>query len=272
MTVSVRSLGSGSSGNALLIASATGKVLVDCGIGARALGGGLRAANTSLEQLDAVLVTHEHIDHVRAIPSIRKASIPIVCTRGTASAAGLLDRGWEEVRIGRDLRVGGMTVIPVNVAHDAAEPCGYVIQADGYHIVVMTDLGSPPPNAHEVLVDADLIAIEANHDELMLRRGPYPAILKRRVLSDRGHLSNLDCGSLLAGSLRDRRGSTTIWLAHLSTTNNRPNLATATVVSALASAGRVFPVEALARHGQDQVWRPGQVDTTPRQLALGFGG
>ena len=110
--------------------------------------------------------------------------------------------------------------------------------------------------------------LEANHDEAMLRIGPYPEYLKRRVLSNHGHLSNADCGRLLAESLRDRSAPRTVWLAHLSATNNRPALARRTVAAALAARGAVHAVEPLARHGHHQTWRPGEPVVAPVQLAM----
>jgi len=268
VAVTVRNLGSGSSGNAVLISSPVGTVAVDCGVGARALALGLRAAGTALADLDAVLLTHEHADHVRSLPAALAVGVPIVCTAGTAGAASLPSQQWQPIARRGEAVVAGLLVRAIPVAHDAAEPCGYVVSAEGVRVVVVTDLGSPSDELAEHLADADLIVVEANHDEMMLRNGPYPERLKQRVLSASGHLSNADCGLLLARALSSRGRLRTIWLAHLSTTNNRPGLAQRAVVGALAARGASHIVEPLVRHGHHQVWHSSGAGSTSRQLAF----
>ena len=268
MTLTVRNLGSGSSGNALLIDAGDAVVAVDCGIGTRSLAAGLRAAGRALSDLDAVLITHEHVDHVRAVPYLVKAAVPLLATAGTARAAALPPPGLKPIRVDRPVRVKGLTVTALPVSHDASEPCGFLVEAAGGSVAVLTDLGRPDDALADPLAVADLIVLEANHDEAMLRRGPYPAHLKRRVLSATGHLSNDDCGRLLAAALHRGRRPQTVWLAHLSLTNNRPALAKQTVERLLAAGGTVLPVEPLARHGHEQVWRLGQTTTASVQLPL----
>ena len=268
MTLTVRSLGSGSSGNALLIEAAEAALVVDCGIGTRALTAGLRAAGRRLADLDAVLVTHEHVDHVRSLPQVVRAGVPLVATVGTARAAAFPPRGVEQVRLGRPVRLEGLSITPLPVSHDAAEPCGFHLEAGSGSLAVVTDLGCPDDALREYLAASDLIVLEANHDEAMLRGGPYPAHLKRRVLSPRGHLSNADCGRLLAAALAGEQRPRTIWLAHLSQTNNRPALAKQTVERLLAERDVVQPVVPLSRHGHEQVWRLGEATRASVQLAL----
>ena len=266
--LTVRSLGSGSSGNALLIDSGDAAVLVDCGVAIRPLAAGLKAAGRRLDDLDAVLLTHEHIDHVRLLPRVQAAHVPVVATAGTARAAAVAPRVWQEIRLGGRLRLNRLTVTALAVAHDAAEPCGYLIETDDARIVVLTDLGSPDPALIEYLAAADLIVLEANHDEAMLRRGPYPAHLKRRILSATGHLANSDCAQMVVTALGDARSTRTIWLAHLSLTNNRPDLARSAVERALVARGTAHRVVPLPRTGHDLVWRPGQPATTALQMSL----
>ena len=254
MSLTVRNLGSGSSGNALLIDAGEAAIAVDCGIGARALAAGLRAAGRQLADLVAVLLTHEHVDHVRAVPQVVRAGVPLVATAGTARAAALARPNWEEARLGATLRIGGLSVTALGVSHDAVEPCGYHVAAADASLTVITDLGCPDGALQEYLAASDLIVLEANHDVALLRAGPYPAHLKRRVLSPTGHLSNDDCGRLLAAALGDDARRRTIWLAHLSTTNNRPALAQRTVQLALAARGIALPVAPMARYGHQQVW------------------
>lgn len=270
--LTVRNLGSGSSGNALLVDADGTALLVDCGIGARALTAGLRAADRPLSTIDAVLLTHEHADHVRALPQVARAKLPIVATGGTALAAELARDRREVAPCGRPIAIGALTVTPLAVSHDAAEPCAFHIESPSGSLLVATDLGRPAEGWQDRLAACDLIVIEANHDEAMLRSGPYPAHLKRRVLSERGHLSNAACGAFLAAALHaTTHRSPTIWLAHLSATNNRPTLAQATVGRLLAERHLALPVLPLPRHGGNAHWRRGEVDPTPRQLPLLFG-
>jgi phosphoribosyl 1,2-cyclic phosphodiesterase len=267
----VRSLGSGSSGNALLVESEDCLIAVDCGIGARELVSGLRAAGRTLAELDAVLLTHEHTDHIRALPPVIAGKVPVLATAGTARAARLPMAAWEPVRAGAPVSIKWLEVTPLAVSHDAAEPCGYFVRCGACAIAVFTDLGSPHESLHPYLAASDLVVLEANHDEHLLRRGPYPAHLKRRVLSDVGHLSNVDCGSLLAAALPLDGRTRTVWLAHLSTTNNRPELARTTVRHALAAHGVDAEVVSLPRYRQDVVWTPAMASRRPVQLGLELG-
>lgn len=271
MSVGVRSLGSGSSGNGLLIEGDGTSLVVDCGIGPRVLASGLRAAGRTVGELDAVLLTHEHVDHVRALPRVIKERVPVIATAGTLRAAGIAPGGAEAIALGGELAVAGASVTAIGVSHDAAEPCGYHVRLAGMAVTVVTDLGRPEPALAAYLAAADLIVIEANHDEAMLRAGPYPAHLKRRVLSATGHLSNAACGRLLLEALAGSRRRPTVWLAHLSTTNNRPTLARQTVQRAIAAGGFVAPVVPLPRHGHDLVWRPGLSSAETVQLSLPLG-
>lgn len=264
----VRSLGSGSSGNALLVDTGDCLLVVDCGIGPRALAQGLRAAGRRFEDLDGVLLTHEHTDHVRSLPTIVARRVPVLATPGTARATRLPITGWQPVRPHATLKLGATEVTPLPVSHDAAEPCGYYLRSHSEAVTILTDLGTAHESLHDYLAASDLIVLEANHDEDMLRYGPYPAHLKRRVLSPTGHLSNAACGSLLVAALPTDGRSRTIWLAHLSTTNNRPELARAAVQAALAKREDQAEVLALPRYGQDIVWRSGPA--APAQLGLEF--
>ena len=268
MVVSVRNLGSGSSGNALLVDAGDTVVAIDCGVGPQALLAGLQASGRRAEQLDAVLLTHEHVDHVRSLPQVSRWGVPVVATSGTARATASVARSYEEIRRSRPMQVGSLEITAIDVSHDAAEPCGFHLRAAGVSVTILTDLGSANGDLVEYLGAADLIVIEANHDEAMLRSGPYPAHLKRRVLSATGHLSNADCGRLLAAALAGDQRARTIWLAHLSRTNNRPILARQTVERALAAHGVAQPVVPLLRHGHEQVWPSGEVAPVAVQMPL----
>ncbi len=268
----VRSLGSGSSGNAVILRSERATIAIDCGVGPGMLRQGLESFQSSFAELDALLVTHEHIDHVRSLPSMIKSNCAIVSSAGSARATGIPAPRWSEMSPGRDLTVGDMVITMIPVSHDAAEPCGYHIHVQGRRVTVVTDLGeaSEPLQAH--LEESDLIIVEANHDEDTLRRSPYPERLKRRILAPTGHLSNADAGRLLAAALRRSGRAPTIWLAHLSTTNNRPALAKATVERALREVGSASPVSVLPRRSMSTVWT-GAASSSPavsRQLRFEF--
>ena len=270
MSLSVRSLGSGSSGNCLLIDTGETVVALDCGIGIRAMTAGLRAAGRTPTELSAILVSHEHSDHAQLVPTLIKRDIPIIATAGTARALRLRSQQWEAACPMQSMRVGTINVTAFPVSHDAADPCGFLIETGNRRIVVVTDLGQANATLQDAIGTADLIVLEANHDEGLLRQGPYPAYLKRRVLSTRGHLSNADAARLIANA-GDTVPNRTVWLAHLSRTNNRPDMATAAVREALTHRGRtIAEILALPRHGHEPVWSPDDSPVTTRQMPLPF--
>jgi len=267
MTIVAQSFGSGSSGNGLLVRAGSTAILIDCGIGPRILSGHLRAHGITPRELSAILITHEHDDHVRGLASLRKIGAPIRCSIGTARALGLSEREHVGVNPGQPFRCGDAEITPIAVSHDAAEPMGYAIGLEGFRICVVTDLGTPNSYLAESIATADLIVFEANHDEHMLRSGPYPAHLKRRVASDSGHLSNRRAGEFLEEALRRDRRRRTIWLAHLSETNNRPDLARSTVASAFGIDADFHDIVALPRRSPGPIWRPVPTEQTV-QLGL----
>lgn len=255
LLVSIRSFGSGSSGNAMLIEAGSSAVLIDAGVAPRTLRAGLALVGRAPDQLSAVLLTHEHIDHVRGVGWFTKRGVPVVSTAGTAAAIELASSSFMRALPGKQLSLDGLVIQPLSVSHDALEPCGYLIETPSTRVTVVTDLGCANDALIEPLATSDLIVLEANHDETMLRRGPYPAYLKRRVLSDVGHLSNADCAELLTRSLSARQTPVTIWLAHLSQTNNTPAIAIRSVQSALADKVGPFKLITMPRHGSDLAWR-----------------
>lgn len=219
------SLASGSSGNALLVQHDTVTGLIDCGIGANRLRSELLAFGLRLSELSFVYVTHEHIDHIRAAPALMRAGVPIVTGPGTARAMGVDPGSWIGVRHGTRFECGGIEVRAVRTSHDAAEPLGAVVSFGGITAAVFTDLGEWDEITVDAMRDADVIVVEANHNLEMLKRGPYPAHLKRRVLSSVGHLSNEDCGRLTEVVRQRASRLPVIYLAHLSETNNTPGQA-----------------------------------------------
>ncbi|MFT4040770.1 MAG: MBL fold metallo-hydrolase [Thermomicrobiales bacterium] len=262
------SLGSGSSGNALLVQTPRATLLVDCGVGVRKLTAALAQHGQRLSDVDAVLLSHEHVDHNKEAGRLQRAGATIVSTRGALTASALTAGAHEVVSPDRPVTVQDVEVTGIAVRHDAAEPCGFLIQAAGITICAFTDLGSVSGGIAEAVAASDLVVMEANHDEQMLRRGPYPVHLQRRILAETGHLSNATSGELLAGALRQARQSPTIWLAHLSETNNRPRTAITAVTQHLSRAGLKLPVEALPRRETGPTWRSDEIRRSQRQMTL----
>lgn len=228
--IRLMSLASGSSGNSILVQHGDAAGLIDCGLGPNRLKSELLALGMSLSDLSFVYITHEHIDHIRSVPALVRAGVPVVTGAGTAQAMGLSNE-WVKVKHGSRFECGGIEVSAVRISHDAAEPLGAVVSFAGMTAAIFTDMGEWDAVTVDAMTRADVIVVEANHNLDMLRRGPYPAHLKRRVLSSVGHLSNDDCGRL-TDTVRDRSGKEpTIYLAHLSETNNTPAQAVADVAS-----------------------------------------
>ena len=268
----VTSLGSGSCGNAILVRTRNATLLIDCGVGIRRLSRSLLNHGLALPDVDAVLISHEHSDHVRELPRFEAMGTPILSTRGSARATSLHQRNWIETRPESPLALADVEIVAIPVSHDAAQPCGFLIRTAAGSVTVLTDLGCMAGPATDAIAESLLVVLEANHDEGLLRRGPYPAYLQRRILSDAGHLSNDDCAELLALSLRGARRLPTVWLAHLSETNNRPSLARQTVQHRLERAGLKLEVVPLPRRETSSTWQSGTARGGVAQLSLDFWG
>ena len=216
----IASLGSGSRGNGTLVEGPDGCVLVDCGFSVRETERRLRALGLSPDDLTAILVTHEHDDHLSGVmPLARRHRLPVFMTAGTARAAQ--PGASDDVRLlgsGERRMIAGMNVEAVAVPHDAREPVQYIFAAAGRHFGVLTDLGSVTPHVVERYRRCHGLLIEANHDRSLLATGPYPPSLKRRVGGAWGHLSNCQTAQLLQmlgdGPLR------TLVVGHVSQQNN----------------------------------------------------
>jgi phosphoribosyl 1,2-cyclic phosphodiesterase len=266
-------LASGSKGNCMVISSSRTRILVDAGLSCRELFKRMRAVEEEPATLDAILVTHEHQDHVHGLAvTARKLDIPVYFTEATHRAwmrwmvpqkrmtyADWLERrrqaalatsagaspeepdfeeieaepaekadpcrlpGVEYFRAGNSFSVGDITVSSFTIPHDAADPVGFVFEADGVRVGVATDLGYVPPNVQQRLKGCDVLMIESNHDLEMLRDGPYPWSVKQRVMSRVGHLSNDAAAGFLEKNYDGQ--ATYVVLAHLSESNNLPELA-----------------------------------------------
>lgn len=229
------SVASGSSGNCHYIEKKTTKILIDVGISGKAADTALRSRNIELSNVDAILITHEHLDHIKGIGVVsRRYDIPVYATPKTWEAIGssmgkLKEKNYLFFEKNRPLTIGDLQLKPFATSHDAVDSCGFVIEDGITKIAVATDLGCVTPVVESALSSCDLVVLEANHDIEMLKMGNYPYHLKRRVLSERGHLSN-DASAELATKLVTQ-GTKSILLAHLSGENNLPILAYETVAS-----------------------------------------
>lgn len=233
-------LGSGSGGNALIVESGDRRLLLDAGFSCRYIERALRDLGEEASDIDAILLTHEHDDHVRGADRLSaRHGIPVFATEGTLAKAPLSEGTRSSavaVRSGAPFEVADFFVEAFRLPHDAREPVGYVIEdRQGLRLGAAYDLGARTRLAWGRLADLDALVIEANHDLQMLRNGPYPWHLKQRVASRHGHLSNADAALGVAELLSDRLRK--IVLYHLSRTNNAPALAAQAVGAELDANG-----------------------------------
>ena len=232
-------LGSGSRGNAIVIEHGSSCVLIDAGLGPRTLCSRLAEVGIAPQRILALVLTHEHIDHVRGARALgRRFDWPVYATRGTHSRlAGLRHCRREVIEASRPALVDGMTIEPWRISHDAAEPVAFFVTAHdtGERAVVAYDLGYVSSGLAEACTHVDIVVVESNHDEGMLRAGPYPPSLQARIASPHGHLSNRAAGILIRHAATRRAKH--VVLAHLSETNNSPEVALRTARRSLAGAG-----------------------------------
>lgn len=232
----VTALSSGSKGNSVLVEGASGSLLVDAGLSARDLLARIAATGADPSAIHAVLVTHEHTDHLRGLDAfIKRLDIPAYGTSGTMAEFLLHRKSTKRsvetrtVRAFEEFTIGEFTIEPLPLSHDAREPCGYAIRGDGARLGYCTDTGVVPDGVRERLAACDALVLEANHCPRMLEEGPYPVMLKRRIRSRRGHLSNEQTAELLRSFSGDIGA---VMLAHLSDTNNTPERARSAVEGA----------------------------------------
>ncbi len=239
MSFRVRPLRSGSSGNCLLAWTETSAVLVDAGITERGLGDELASCGLDLARLQAIVVTHAHADHLGCARKVtRGARIPLLVSDDAARAMPPLARSKRVSRFtpGDRLSVGDLTIETIRLSHDAPGTVACVVTDGAARFGVATDLGRSSESLEAALRTCDAFLLEHNHDEGMLRDGPYAWRLKRRVLGEEGHISNDQAADLLQRSLSARTRA--IYLAHLSRHNNTPERALAAARRALSLAGR----------------------------------
>jgi phosphoribosyl 1,2-cyclic phosphodiesterase len=241
--VSVTVLASGSKGNCALVSSSRTKILVDAGISARETFRRMEMVGESPRSLSAVVISHEHCDHIAGLWVLaKKLKIPVFMTGATHQAYERAERDKHEegkalpkcevFKAGHSFQIGDISVMPFTIPHDAADPVAFTFKVEGVKIGVVTDLGYMPYSVVQQTRNCDMLMIESNHDLEMLRIGPYPWSVKQRVMSRLGHLSN----DSLAEFLRNEYdgGAAFVVLAHLSEHNNHPELARTAAERALS--------------------------------------
>ncbi len=219
-------LASGSKANALLLREGETRILIDAGLGIRGLIFALQQIGEQPQNINAVFITHEHTDHTRGLDSLlKKAPIPVYAAAGTLKA---LSPGFMRMQKafpinGHSVDIGPFNVRAFPILHDAAEPVAYQIHVGNEVVTVATDLGEVPESLHQAFTESTVAVIESNHDEEMLRTGPYPELLKIRIAGNTGHLSNRQTANVLRDCTN--KNMKHVVLAHMSEENNHPMLA-----------------------------------------------
>lgn len=236
------SLFSSSSGNCTYIGSSDGGVLIDAGVSAKQITTKLDCIGVSPSDIGAIFVTHEHSDHVKGLRVFAsKNKIPVYASQGTIrelEKQGIANGSFDIMSIENSIECVGQQIIRFRTSHDVAESCGYIVTtSDDRKIGIATDTGIVTDEMKSALDGCDMVLLESNHDIGMLRNGVYPYMLKRRILSDRGHLSNIACSEFVTELIKN--GTTRFILGHLSKENNIPELAFQTSKSALDCMGAV---------------------------------
>lgn len=230
----VINLASGSKGNCTLVESESGAVLIDCGISLESVEQSIIGVGSDCTKVVAILVTHTHSDHIKSVVKFsKKYNVPVFAT----------DKNWQEGKLQKielenrrfldfdEFKIGELDIQAFELSHDAVSTVGYTIKSGGKKFSQATDLGVITSKIIDQIAGSDLIFLESNYDEHMLRTGSYPRIIKERILSEHGHLSNEDCGEAI--SVLSKLGTKYFVLMHISENNNTPELAYGTVKSIL---------------------------------------
>ena len=237
------SFGSGSSGNCYVLLADTGTLMIDSGIGVRAVKKYARDYGIRLQDINGILVTHDHADHVKSVGAIsNEYSVPVYATAAVHEGIAknycvrkkIEEANKVKITSGETFRVGDFNITPFDVPHDSCGNVGYRIEYEGTVFCLMTDIGHVTDDIRKNITLADYLVIEANHDVDMLRQGPYPEYLKERVAGPHGHLSNEDCANAVRDNASEKLKH--VWFCHLSEENNHPELLRKTVESVLAGA------------------------------------
>jgi len=241
MTIKFCSLSSGSSGNSLYISSGKTSILIDAGLSGKRIEKLLKEAGVSPDSIQAILVTHDHIDHIKGVGVLsRRYDIPIFANQLTWQAMnnriGEVNlKNTREFCTGKAFSIGNLLIKPYPIPHDAADPVGFAVYKDNVKLAIANDLGCVTKDIIEEIKESNFLMLESNHDVEMLKVGHYPWHLKRRIMSNNGHLSNEDAGITLV-KLAERMVKRVL-LGHLSKENNYPLLALETVRGILTEEG-----------------------------------
>ncbi|HLI35328.1 MAG TPA: MBL fold metallo-hydrolase [Terriglobia bacterium] len=244
MSVRVCVLGSGSRGNAAWVATEKTRLLIDAGLSRREIFSRLAAIGERPETCTAIVISHEHTDHVSGLPRVAlELKCPLYMTPATRAAlpAKLEIRNCEFFTAGEKFVVSDIEISPFSIPHDAADPVAFTLEAEGIKIGLVTDLGYIPELVKQRVRGCNALIFESNHDLEMLKIGPYPWQVKQRVMSRQGHLSNLTTAEFLSGEYDG--DAQVLVLAHLSETNNHPEIARLSALEALARRPRETQTE-----------------------------
>jgi len=235
MSVRISVLGSGSKGNCTLVATENTRLLIDAGLSRRETFSRLSAIGEPAEGFDAIVISHEHVDHINGLRLLAQdLAAPICISRATHEViswdANL--RLFEFFEAGRKFTIGDIEITPFSIPHDAVDPVAFTLESQGIRVGIVTDLGTIPEVVKQRVRGCHCLVFESNHDLDMLKVGPYPWHVKQRVMSRHGHLSNLATADFL---VNDYDGAAQVLvLAHLSETNNHPEIARMSAEQALA--------------------------------------
>lgn len=232
---------SGSSGNCVYVGSDKAKILIDAGKSAKAVCSALEAIGSSIREIDAIFITHEHSDHISALRVLtKKYGIPVHTVKGCAACVSSSCDGRSEFIVEHDpvytVEIGDLSISSFRTSHDSACAVGYkILTEDGRAFGIATDTGIVTKGTGNALTGCEAVVLECNHDPDMLRKGPYPYYLKERIASRFGHLSNGDCARF--ASYLAENGTRSLLLAHLSRENNSPDMALSAVRTAIPDEG-----------------------------------
>ena len=241
MSITLATIASGSSGNSNLVISGNTVIMSDCGISGKKAISGLNELGLNIP--DAILLTHSHQDHVKGVFTLaKKWDIPIYATEKTADECSFIPKEYiKAITPGNVFSVSGIDIKPFSVSHDTASPVAYTFTKSGYKAAIITDTGTVTEAIFSELKYSESIIIESNHDEKMLMEGPYPYFLKKRILSDKGHMSNTLCSKVCKALLEN--GTKNFMLAHLSEHNNTASLAEDCTKQILETVGISFTLK-----------------------------
>ncbi len=257
--------GSGSSGNCYYLYTETDSIMIDVGVGIRTLKKQFHNYGLRLEDVHNILVTHDHADHVKSVGSMSNDyHLPVYTTalvhkgirRNYCVRKKVEQTLVKEVEKGEPFTLGEFRITPFGVPHDSTDNVGYQVEWGDITFCLITDVGHVTEDMCEYIGRANYLVMEANHDVEMLQQGPYPQYLKDRIMGDRGHLCNADCGKALAENATEKLKH--VWLCHISEENNHPELARKTVEQILRGhgivAGKDFALEVLRRKVPSEIY------------------